>query len=378
MLIFRPIFLLFAFLAAFFAWATFSYVDQAMKASGSVISLKRNQVIQSADGGVLLRLAVQEGQQVKRGQLLAELERNRAESSFSEARARQAALTATLTRARAEAAGGTPSFDATVQAFPEILTAQRNLFVEKRRARDADLAVLNSALSMAREELEMNRSLAQQGDVSKLEMLRAQRQVLDLQGRIAATRNKYFQDARMDAAKAEEDLASLAYRSDGLADVVRHTSITSPVDGTVKYLRVTTVGGVLKGGDELMQIAPRNGGLIVEAKVNPADAGGLKAGLPATINISAFDYATFGTLTGHVSLISPDTLVEAGPEGQAISYYRVQIRLDEARDERARELLDHLRPGMQADVEIKTGERSVLTYLLKPILRAFSGALHER
>ncbi len=148
--------------------------------------------------------------------------------------------------------------------------------------------------------------------------------------------------------------------------------------GTVKLLRITTVGGVLRPGDELMQIAPDDDALILEAKVFPADIGQLNTGLPATVKLDAFDYSIYGMLQGTLTYISPDTLTETSPNGQIQSYYRVHIKLAPASNQIPKVRGLTLKPGMSASIDILTGTRSIFTYFAKPLLKAFSGALTER
>lgn len=371
------IWLITLFLLAFFLWAAVFEIDQTVRLSGQVIPSERTQLIQAADGGVLSKIAVQEGDVVKRGQVLAELEPSRAVAGVEESSARAAALKAVLIRATAEARGATPAFGADLAAYPEFVNAQRALFQERRRAMASDLSVQQSALSMAQQELRMHESLMRTGDVSQLDLLRARRQVLEIQARIVAIRNKYLQDARAEAAKAQEDLSATGFKRDAQQDVLHHTRITSPVNGVIKVIRVTTVGGVLRPGDELMQIAPSEGGLVIEGKVSPADISDLRTGLAVDVRLGAYDPSIYGHLVGHLTLISPDTITEQGPNGQAMAFYRVQVRLDADQSANPHGQDMQVRPGMTATLDVRTGQRTVLTYLLKPIFRAFSGALTE-
>ncbi len=208
--------------------------------------------------------------------------------------------------------------------------------------------------------------------------LRARRQVNELESRVAGLRNKYKQDASTEITKIEDELASVESRRQERQSILEHTDLMAPVAGTVKLLRITTVGGVLRPGDELMQIAPDDDALILEAKVAPGDIGQLRTGLPATVKLDAFDYAVYGTLQGTLGYISPDTLSETAPNGQTQAYYRVHIKLAPGVNPhpKARELI--LKPGMTASLDIQTGTRSIFTYLAKPLTKAFSGALSER
>jgi adhesin transport system membrane fusion protein len=255
------------------------------------------------------------------------------------------------------------------------------LYDQRKRSLQDELASLQQGLDMALEELRMNEALLKNGDTSRLEVMRAKRQTVDIEAKINATRNKYLQDARAEATKLAEDLAAMAYKLDERRSVLGHTVLTAPIAGVVKYLKVTTIGGVLRAGDEMMQISPTEGGMVFEVKINPVDIGQLQLGLPVAIKLDAFDYSVYGNLEGTLVYLSSDTLVEQGANGQSSSYYRAHVKLDadKARSHPNPMLAAVvLKPGMTATVDIRTGQRSVLKYLAKPIYRAFGGAMNER
>lgn len=366
-------------LSAFVLWAALFKIDQTVRTQGQLIPSARTQVIQAADGGVLSRILVQEGQTVAAGQALAELERDRSNASFEETRAKNIALSASLIRAQAEASEREPNFGPKFKEFPEFVAVQRALYTQRKRSLQEEVATLKDGLDMAQDELKMNESLLKTGDTSRLEVMRARRQVGEFQGRINAVRNKYLQESRQDATKLAEDLSTSHYKLEEQKSILSHTVLTAPVAGVVKYLKVTTIGGVLRTGDELMQISPTDGDIIIEVKINPADIGQLKSGLPVAIKIDAFDYSIYGSLTGRLSYISSDTLTEQAANGQASTYYRAQVRLDPKSATANPKLADvALKPGMTATVDIQTNSRSVLEYLAKPVFKAFGGAMHER
>jgi len=374
---FRPAWLLFGLLAFGLLWASQFELEQTVHAQGQIMPVTRTQVIQAADGGVLEKLHVQEGESVKAGQLLATLEKERANAGVDEGAAKVAALSAALTRARAEARGTAPVFDKALKKWPQFITEQQLLFEQKRATLDDELSVLKDSLKLATEESELSQKLFATGDISRFELMRAHRQVVELSGRITSTRNKYLQDARAEAAKLQEELESQRFKLEDRQSVLQHTELTAPVAGVVKTLRINTVGGVLRAGDELMQISPTDVELMVEAKVPPADIGLLRTGRPVSIKLDPFDYSIYGSLQGELSYISADTLTEQAPNGQAQTFYRVQIKFNTEQDNRKLQLND-LKPGMTANVDVLTGSRSVLTYLTKPITKAFQGAASQR
>jgi adhesin transport system membrane fusion protein len=284
---------------------------------------------------------------------------------------------AALARAQAEGAESALSFDPVVRKYPHFEQEQRGLYVQKLKGLQADLATLEESLELAKDEFAVNEKLFKTGDTSRLELMRAKRQVTELAGRIESTRNKYRQDARQEATKIQEELASQRFKLEERTSVLEHTQLTSPVDGVVKILKINTVGGVLRAGDELMQISPTDVGLLVEVKITPVDIGQLHVGLPVSIKLDAYDSAIYGSLIGQLEYISSDTLTEQGPNGQPLVYYRSRVKIDTSK-ENPKIKFDSLKPGMTASVDILTGSRSVLTYLLKPVMRAFMGAATER
>jgi adhesin transport system membrane fusion protein len=355
-------------------------IDQGVRAQGQVITGSRTQVIQAVDGGMLVALHVREGDAVKAGQKLAGLEPDRARAGYAQSVAEMASKTVALIRVRAELSGSAPAFTtAQEKAWSSYVEAQRGIYRQRKLSMEEELAVLQQSLLLAREELKMNQNLFNGGDISRSEVMRAERQVLDVESRMNAARNKYQGDARIELARLEDERTASRQKLDERQNVLEHTNITSPMDGVVKVVRITTVGGVLKPGDELMQISPADDELLVEIKVNPADVGQLSLGLPVSLRFDAFDSSIFGKLDGTLRYISPDTLSEQGANGQSTTFYRAQVVIDwtaSASSQRIR--ARNIKPGMTATADVLTGQRSILNYLLKPVSRAFSGALMQR
>jgi len=373
----RMISVLFFGFALLLVWAALFEIDQTVRAQGQIVPSARTQIIQAADGGVLEKLTVAEGQTVVAGEVLAVLEKERANAGVDESRARVAALAAALTRARAEAQSIAPVFSSESRKYPEVVAEQLALYRQKRLGLEADLATLQETLSSAREELQLNERLFASGDVSRIDLMRAKRQVVELDGKIASTRNKYLQDARQEATKIQDELSSTRFKLDERQSVLQHTELTAPMDGVVKSLKINTIGGVLRAGDELMQISPTEGDLVLELKVMPVDIGSLVVGLPVSIKLDAFDYSIYGSLHGKLDYISSDTLTEQGPKGDVAVFYRARVTVNPSNNNPKLSRAD-LKPGMTATVDIQTGSRSVLTYLIKPISKAFQGAASER
>ena len=381
-------------LLVFLTWASVSNMEQTVRSNGQIIAIARNQIIQAADGGVLKQLMVVEGQQVSAGQILANLETTRSEASYLEIKAKLNALQAGLARARAESSGEALMFQNSSESSKAFNAGQHQAYTQKRQGLEDELKILNAGLFLSEEELQMSQALLKTGDVSQLEYMRAQRQVQETQGRIGSVKQKYLQEAKQEVVRLEEEISAFQFKLNERKSFLDNSILSSPVDGIVKVLRINTVGGVLRAGDELMHISPTSGGYIVEAKINPSDIGELRLGLPVSLKFDAFDYSVYGMLQGTLSYISSDTLTESGPNGVMQTYYRVQVQLNpiatakkSSNDKHwfwqsGRSInslsLSELKPGMTATLDIQTHSRSLLQYLTKPVQKAFSGALHER
>ncbi len=364
-------------IAGFLLWADWAELDQITRANGQVIASSRNQVIQVSEGGVLAALPVREGAEVKRGQLLARFDQTKAEAGYLESAAKAAALRASVARLNAEVFGGEPKFPPELAKYPEFRANQLALFNKRQGAVHDEVAALEKSKVLVEAELDMNLPLLKTGDVSRAEILKLQRQVVDIQGQITNRRNKYLQDSQAELGKAQEDLAGVLQIVVQRKEQLGFTEVRSPMDGIVRNVRLTTLGGVAKPGEEIMQIVPVDDDLIIEAKVKPADIAFIKPGLPATVKLDAYDYSIYGSLEGIVSYISADTLNEQ-VSGNDQPYYRVQVKTSERKLLGRNNERIEIQPGMTATVEIKTGKKSVLRYLTKPITKTLSESLGER
>lgn len=364
-------------LAGFLIWAAWAEIDQVSRASGQVIPVGRVQVIQSTDGGVIQQIRVKEGDKIKKGQILVTLDRVKIAAAVEESRAKVASMKTVKSRIEAELFDRPLVFPADVQDFPEFVANQRQLYSKRRQAHSADIAALRKMLGLVRKELDMNQPLLAAGDVSRSEVMRLERTVADVESQIVNRQNKYLQDLQAEYAKVEEELVSaeqvLTQRLSSLQD----TELEAPTDGIVKNIRLTTIGGVLRPGDEVLQIVPTGEVLIVEAKVSPADIAYVRVGQLASVKFDAYDSSIFGSAEGKVIYISPDTLVEQKAQGDQV-YYRVHVSTDtKTMRPRADEKIE-IQPGMTATAEIKTGRNTVLKFLLKPITKTVSDSFGER
>lgn len=369
-------------LVFFIVWSHFVIIDRTIRAMGTVTSEARTQVIQAVDGGALSEIRVREGQSVKAGQVLAVLEKERAVAGFQEASSRVASLRAALIRAEAEYQNKALVFGDEFARYPEFVAAQMGFYQQRKQTLDEEIHIIREARVWASQELRTTEELFRTKDVSELEVMRARRQVLDLDAREAQAKNKYLQEARQEAVRIEDELSSNVQRLNERKSVLDHTDIISPVNGVVKFLRINTTGGVLRAGDELMQISPTDSGMLVEVKVNPADIASLKVGMPARIRFDAFDYTVYGVALGEVMNISPDTIAEgAGPmPGAGLPgavpqiYYRTQIKIDPRQTPKKIKF----KLGMAVTADIVVGQRDLFSYMVKPIIKSLSGGLNER
>lgn len=357
-------------------WASFAKINQVTRAQATVIASARTQEIQASEGGVLTELAVVEGEEVKQGQLLVVLEEERAKAALDNSASKTAALKTKLTRLNAEIFETDLVFSDDVKNYPEYVQNQTALYNRRRQAINEDVSSLQRILVLAKQELSMNEPLLVYGDVSQADVIKLRRQVADIEAQISNKRNKYFEEAQSEMTKTQEELDAELEQLRDRAQVLEEKRLMAPTEGKVKNINVTTIGGVVKPGEIIMQILPTSSDLVVEAKVSTADIAYIKKGQDATVKLDAYDYSIFGAMDGKVSYISPDTLMEQTAQGEE-PYYRVLIVITGSEfDGRQDEIV--IKPGMTASVDIKARERTVLSYLTKPITKTLSEGLGER
>jgi membrane fusion protein, adhesin transport system len=364
-------------LLIFVLWANWAVLDQITRAQGSVIASSKTQVIQSMDGGTIEAMHVKEGDTVEAGQVLVQFDKTRSEAGYLEARAKMVGLIVTVARLQAEVLGTPLEFSQEVQAYPKFVQAQTMLYNKRQSAIRAELQALQGMIDLVQKELTMTEPLLKSGDVSLTDVLRLQRQVVELKSQMVNRSNKYFQDAQAELSKSQEDLAGVQQNMAQRKSQVDQTELRAPVRGVVKNVRITTQGGVVRPGEEVMQIVPLEDDLVIQAKVSPAEIAFLKTGQTVTVKIDAYDYTIYGDLSGKLTYISADTLSEDLRQGEQ-PYYRAFVRTDGRRfSARPDEQLD-IQPGMTATIEVKTGHRTVMQYLLKPVVKTLSQSLGER
>lgn len=362
-------------LVVFFAWAWFAMLDEVTVGTGKVTPSSHAQVIESLDGGIVNALMVQEGDIVEQGQMLARLDPTRFQSNYGEAAARARALRASSERLRAELTGEPLKFSAESMREPNLVARERQLYESRRCNLNETVSNLQKTLELINAEIRMTQPLVAKGAAGQVEVIRLQRQVAELRGKIDEARNQYAVRAREEQVKNDADLDAQIQAMAGKADQLDRATLYSPVRGVVKDIQVTTVGGVLQPGGKLMEIVPLEDKLLIETRINPRDIAYIRPGLPATVKVTAYDSSIYGNLDGKVEIVSPDTIQDEVQRDQF--YYRVYVRTDHAELENRSGKRFPILPGMVASVEIKTGQKTVLDYLIKP-LNKVKEALRER
>lgn len=373
------LYLMLLVLVIFIIWANIAKVEEVTRGDGRVVPSSREQVIQSLEGGILGELLVKEGDLVQEGQVLLRIDPTRATAVFREGLLKSLSLKATAARLRAEAYDTPLRFPKEVLAQPSLVRDETEVYTTRKRTLEEGVASLKANLELFEKEIQMSEALSARGLLSEVEMLRMRRQANDLRSQIAERVNRFRSDANTELSRVESELGQIKESVVAREDVLTRTTITSPVKGTVKNIRVTTIGGVIQNGAEIMQIVPSEDQLLVEARIRPADVAFLRPGLPVTVKLTAYDYAVYGGLEGKVETISPSTVQDdaKGPmPGKESAFYRIMVRTD-ASVLKVREREFPIIPGMTAQVDIRTGEKSVMSYLLKPIFRA-KEAFRER
>ena len=404
------------FFVVFLAWASWASLEEVTRGAGRVIPSRQVQVVQHLEGGIVSEILVAEGDTVEEGQVLMRIDNVRAASDYREKRARYLGVLAAIARLEAEIR------ETAIEFPPEVLAEARDvaeseielfnsrqeklqtdLEILRRQAeqRERELAELRSRLAqtqesyrLVKEELELTRRLAKQRLVSKTELLRLERQANDLKGEIEQTRlavervksgvreayqrienaySKFRSDALRELSTLQSELAGLEQIVRAGEDRVRRTELRSPVRGIVKKIYVNTRGGVVAPGERLVEVVPLEDTLLIEANIRPTDIAFIRPGQQATVKITAYDYSIYGGLEGRVEHISADTITNDKGE----SFYLIRVRTDRnylGSEEKPLAII----PGMTAEVDILTGRKTVLDYLLKPVLKARYNALRER
>lgn len=353
-------------------WAYFAKVEEITKGDAKIVARSHEQVIQSLEGGILEEMNVKEGDIVEKGEVLLKIDETRAHATYQEAWSKYISLKSSVERLRAEAYDLPLEFSEEVRAVPAEVELETRAYNSRRSALQDSLASMQKSHDLAMREINLAQPLADRGLLSQVEILRMRRQANELQMQMVERRNRYQAEASAELLRGDLELSQTRESLVGRQDVLARTVVRAPLRGTIKNIRVTTVGGVIQPGERILEIVPLEDQLLVEAKIKPQDVAFLRAGLPATVKVSAYDFSIYGGLKGKVELVSADTIKD---EQKAASgrpddtFYRVMVLTDSnALRAGGKEL--PIIPGMTATVEIRTGEKTILQYLLKPLFKA--------
>lgn len=363
------------FITLFILWATYFRIDEVSKGNGKIIPSSKEQVIQSLDGGILKKIYVNEGDVIEAGAVLAQLDIIRTLSTVDESESKYRALLAQRDRLYSEANDIPLEFSASLEDFPELRKTERRLKVSRKERYDASLKSIIDSRRLINNELAINKKLARAGASSSVDVIRLQRQLVELSVKEAELKAEFTVKAREEMVKINTELSSLKEIVKGRKDSLSKMTITSPVRGIVKEIVNSSIGGVIAPNGVLMQIVPLDDNLVVEARISPRDIAFIHPGQHAKVKITAYDYSIYGGLDGEVITISPDTIKD--DQKPDMLYYRVYIRTQEDHllNRKGKKLF--ISPGMVAAVDIKTGSKTVAHYLMKPFNKV-NEALTER
>jgi adhesin transport system membrane fusion protein len=363
-------------------WAAFFELDEITRGQGKVIPSSREQVIQSLDSGVLSEMFVREGSVVEKDQILLRIDDARSGAVFREAQEKFVSLTALAARLRAEAYGTALVFPPELNEHPELMQQELQAFNARKRSLTQSLQALDSSLAAITRELTITEPMVRQGVMSEVELLRLKRQQSEVMGQRAERQNRYLTDANNELTRVASELSQTKENASAREDAFRRTTIRSPMKGVVKNVQITTVGGVVQAGQPILEIVPTEDEMLVEAYVKPSEVAFLKVGQAAVVKLTAYDFNKYGGLDGVLEHLSPDTLRDekqkkpGNPVELEEGFYRIIVRVKEPTDLRNGLLLTPS-PGMTASVEIRTGSKTVLEYIFRP-LQNVNQALRER
>ena len=371
-----PLFLSLATIAGLIVWACYAEIDEVTKGVGKVIPSSSIQTVQNLEGGILAERFFQEGEKVEKGAVLAQLDDTLSGASYEEESARRDSLEASMARNEAEAHNlEAIAFSEHIQKNrPDLMKREEALFQKNRLEIETQKKTIETSLALAREEMELTEPLVKEKIVSKVDLLRLQREVNELDGKLRDLVGTFQREAlaKFNETKSEWEIVQKSL--EGRKDTVDRTLIRSPVRGTVNKWHKTTIGGVVQPGEDIVDIVPDDGTLLVEAKVKPSDIAFLRPGQKAVVKITAYDFSIYGGLDGKLENISADTIFD---EVENQHFYQIKVRNEGGGLALNGEEMEII-PGMVAEVDVLTGRRTVMQYLSKPFHRMRFNALRER
>ncbi len=411
--------ILLAFIAVLLFWSAFASLDEVVRGSGKVIPSSEVKRIQNYEGGIIQAILVRAGQQVSKGQEIIRLDPTQMTSRFREIQSAYLDQMATIARLEAEVAGSAEiKFPAeVVEKKPHLVEAQRQLMESRNASRQSALTILIRDMEQKKQELrgmqskleyqqknyvlltrevDMLQDMVSRGAASSMDLLKSQRQVTELSGQIAESRlaiprliaaldagaHRIEEEKEKQRTEIYKELNAVRMDFEGkkeklpaLEDQMDRTSVRSPVDGTIKQVFVTTIGEAVSPGKEIVEIVPKEDTLLIEARVNPQDIAFIRPDQKASVKITAYDYSIYGSMPGIVEHISADAITD---EQQKAHYYLIKVRTNSATLHATTGEELPIIPGMVAEVDILTGKKTVLEYLLRPIIKTKDSAMRER
>ncbi len=370
------LFLITAILIGFVVWAAYADIDEVTKGEGKVIPSTSIKTIQNLEGGIVADIVIREGQKVTKNDVLIRIDDTKRASNYREMLARQEALRATLARLDAEATDkGAVTFPKDIlDKRPDLVEREQALFAKRVGERDKQMNVLVRSRSLAKEELAMTIPLVQKRIVSKVEQIRLDRDLNEIEGKIEELVGGFQQAAMELRNEAQNELEGINETIKGGEDEVKRAVVRSPVTGIVNKIYVSTIGGVIGPGEPIVDIVPEDDTLVVEAKISPSDIAFLRPQQEAVLKFTAYDFSIYGGLKGEVMHISADTIQD---EVDQQHYYMIKVRNTGGKLMKDGKELPII-PGMIASVDVLTGRRTVLQYITKPFHRMRFNALRER
>lgn len=361
----------------FAVWAAYAPLDEIVRGIGRVVPTMKNQVVQNLEGGIVNQIFVTEGDRVEPGQLVVKMDETRFQSAYQELQDQHWALSLRLERLRAEQEMSdrfVPNAEL-ARLAPDHAASEAQLFRARREELQATVESLQQAIVLKAREVDMLRSMAEQSAVPQIDLVRAEQAYIDVQSRLSAALTEFEASRSQEYSEVLLKLRQVDEQIRAREDQLLRTDVQSPIRGVVNKVLATTIGGVVQPGDPLVEILSLEGDLRIEGRVDPRDIGFVYVGMPATIKLTAYDFSIYGTLRGKVVHVGADTVVDKN-QREPRPYYEVFIELETTTLEGPAETVE-IRPGMQAQLELESGQKTVLQYLLKPLFKT-TEALSER
>ena len=350
-------------------WSAFSYVDEVTHAEGRIIPSSRMQIVQNMEGGIVRSINVKQGDVVEKDDVVLQMESVQYSSELDSKKQQVMSLMAKQARLQAEVNDQTLLFTKEFSAMAsQYVQTEMSEFDSRRRRLNADVNLLESQLNSGQQELEIVRKMTERGLEPQIELVRTQARVDELRNKIESMKRQFKSESATELSRVVLELNPLRQTLPAFADKLNRTQVKAPLKGVVNRVMVNTVGGVIKPGEPIVEIVPFDDTLVVEAQIRPQDIGFIHLGQSANVKITAYDYSIFGSLKGQITNISPDS-VSKEERGQVMYYYVARIETS-AKVIQSLEKNLPIIPGMQAQVDIITGNKSVLSYLLRVMRRS--------